>query len=88
LPAGWTDYVVLPAKGRPRKEGEWGYGAQFWLLDTMPGIPRGTYTSSGNKGQFSTVVPERNMVIVRTGVDPLGKRWDHAAFVAEVLKVF
>jgi len=88
LPVGWTDYVVVPATGRPRKEGEWGYGAQFWLLDTMPGIPKGTYTSSGNKGQFSTVVPERNMVIVRTGVDPLGKRWDHAAFVAEVLKVF
>lgn len=88
LPVGWTDYVVEPAKGRPREDGKWGYGAQFWLLDTMPGIPKGTYTSSGNKGQFATVVPERNMVIVRTGVDPLGKRWDQATFVAEVLKVF
>lgn len=88
LPEGWTDYVVVPAKSRPRKEGEWGYGAQFWLLDSMPGIPPGTYTSSGNKGQFSTIVPEKNMVIVRTGVDPLGKRWNQAAFVAEVLSVF
>ena len=88
LPRGWTDYVATVAPARPREAGKWGYGAQFWLMDTVPGIPKGTYTSSGNKGQFATVVPAENMVIVRTGVDPAGKRWDHGAFVAEIVKLF
>lgn len=88
LPVGWTDYVATPTQPGPPEKLKIGYGAQFWLFGDLPGVPKGTYTSSGNKGQFSTIVPEKNMVIVRTGVDPAGQRWDHGAFVAEVVKVF
>ncbi|MEM7216954.1 MAG: serine hydrolase [Pseudomonadota bacterium] len=84
LPEGWTDFVAQAAPARPRKAGERGYGAQFWLLDTMPGVPAGTYTSAGNKGQYVTVVPGADLVIVRTGVDPNGKRWAHDRLVAAV----
>ncbi len=85
LPEGWTDFVATPAPSRPPEPGELGYGAQFWLLDQLDGIPPGTYTSMGNKGQFVTVVPGRNLVIVRTGVDPQGSRFDIGAFVRDVV---
>ena len=65
--------------------GQWGYGAQFWLLDQMPGVPPGTFTTAGNKGQYVTVVPGQDLVIVRTGVDPDGKRWAQDRLVAEVV---
>jgi len=86
LPAGWVRFATTPAPAKPVKKNEWGYGAQFWLLDQMPGIPAGTFTTAGNKGQFVTVVPERDLVIVRTGVDPEGKRWLADKFVAEVVQ--
>ncbi len=85
LPEGWTGFVATPAPSRPPEPGELGYGAQFWLLDQLPGIPSGTYTSMGNKGQYVTIVPQENLVIVRTGVDPDGKRFDLGRFVADVV---
>lgn len=84
LPEGWVRFVSTPAPTRPPKAGEWGYGAQFWLLDQMPGVPAGTYTTAGNKGQFVTVVPGHDLVVVRTGVDPDGHRWQPDRLVAAV----
>ena len=88
LPKGWTHFVAQSAPKRAAVRGQPGYGAHFWLLDQLPGIPKGTYTTSGSKGQYVTVLPERNIVVVRTGVDPEGKRWDQPAFVKEVLEHF
>jgi len=88
LPVGWTDYVAQAAPTLPRNPGEQGYGAQFWLLDSLPGIPAGTYTTAGNKGQFVTIVPSQDMVIVRTGVDPNGKTWMLDKFVNAAIEIF
>ncbi len=85
LPTGWTDYVAAAAPALPRETGKRGYGAQFWLLDQLPGVPQGTYTSAGNKGQYSTIVPTHELVIVRTGVDPNGKTWAHDKFINAVI---
>ena len=85
LPEGWVKFVSTPAPTKPPVPGQWGYGAQFWLLDQMPGVPPGTFTTAGNKGQFVTVVPGHDLVIVRTGVDPIGKRWAPDRLVAEVV---
>jgi CubicO group peptidase (beta-lactamase class C family) len=85
LPEGWVDFLRTPAPVHPPVAGEWGYGAQVWLLDQMPGVPPGTFTTAGNKGQFVTVVPGHDLVIVRTGVDPEGKRWRHDQLVADVV---
>ncbi len=86
LPEGWVEFSAAPAPTRPPQSGQWGYGAQFWLLDQMPGVPKGTFTSAGNKGQYVTVVPGHNLVIVRTGVDPNGTRFAQHTFVADVVK--
>ncbi len=85
LPPGWTAFVATPAPSRPSQPGELGYGAQFWLLDQLDGIPPGTYSSMGNKGQFVTIVPSHDLVIVRTGVDPRGTRFQLGAFVRDVI---
>jgi CubicO group peptidase (beta-lactamase class C family) len=85
LPEGWMQFSTTPAPARPPRSGQWGYGAQLWLLDQMPGVPEGTYTTAGNKGQYVTVVPKHDLVIVRTGVDPNGRRFLQHAFVADVV---
>jgi CubicO group peptidase (beta-lactamase class C family) len=86
LPEGWVAFSATPAPAKPPIAGEWGYGAQFWLLDQMPGVPRGTFTTAGNKGQYVTVVPGHDLLIVRTGVDPDGKRFHQDQLVADVVK--
>ena len=88
LPEGWTEFVSRAAPSRPPRAGELGYGAQFWLLDQLEGVPRGTYSSMGNKGQYVTIVPGHELVIVRTGVDPLGASFDLGRFVGDVVEVF
>jgi CubicO group peptidase (beta-lactamase class C family) len=85
LPEGWVQFSSTPAPARAPAAGQWGYGAQFWLLDQMPGVPPGTFTTAGRKGQYVTVVPGHELVIVRTGVDPEGKRFLQDRLVAAVV---
>lgn len=86
LPEGWVDFLTEPAPARPAVQGERGYGAQVWLLGTLPGVPPGTYTTAGNKGQYVTVVPTHDLVIVRTGVDPRGVRFPQDRLVADIVE--
>ena len=85
LPSSWPRFVATAAPSKARADNEAGYGAQFWLYDRFPGVPAGTYSAAGNKGQYVTIVPEQQLVIVRTGVDPNGTRWDQPAFTAAVV---
>jgi CubicO group peptidase (beta-lactamase class C family) len=87
LPEGWVKFLATPAPTRAPVPGEWGYGAQFWLLDQMPGVPSGTFTTAGRKGQYVTVVPSHDLVIVRTGVDPEGSEFMQDRLVADVVRV-
>jgi CubicO group peptidase (beta-lactamase class C family) len=81
LPEGWVAYSTrqTPAQDPRSRSDGWGYGAQWWLLGTD------SYTSAGRRGQFTTVVPSQEVVVVRTGLDPEPSRWDQAGFVARVL---
>jgi CubicO group peptidase (beta-lactamase class C family) len=85
LPEGWVKFSSTPAPTRPPQAGQYGYGAQFWLLDQMPGVPPGTFTTAGRKGQYVTIVPGHDLIIVRTGVDPEGKRFAQERLVAAVV---
>ncbi|MGI9303431.1 MAG: serine hydrolase domain-containing protein [Gammaproteobacteria bacterium] len=86
LPEGWVEFLTTAAQAKPPRAGESGYAAQFWLLDQHPGVPPGTYTSAGNKGQLVTVVPSEDLVVVRTGVDPFGKQWRQHEFIARLME--
>ena len=83
LPENWTDYVTAPSG--PQPEGEFGYGASFWLLNRSAGVPVDSYAAFGNRGQYVVIVPSRNIVIVRRGEDPTGARFDVAGFTAKIL---
>jgi CubicO group peptidase (beta-lactamase class C family) len=71
LPEGWTDYVKAPAAASDHF-----YGAQFWLnfdgadgrIRYMPGIPESAFLMAGHEGQYVLMAPDKNLVIVRTGM--------------------
>jgi hypothetical protein len=48
-------------------------------------VPADAYTTSGNRGQYTIVLPSHDLVIVRRGLDNSGgfSRW---GLVREVLK--
>ena len=84
LPEGWVEYVSAPSG--PQPDGPFGYGAGFWLFNKSDGIPPDTFAAMGNRGQFIIIVPSLNVVIVRRGEDPVGSRFDIAAFTRDVLE--
>ncbi len=70
LPEGWADYVKTPAAASDNQ-----YGAQFWLNlegETrprfFPGVPEEMYFFSGHEGQYVFIIPDKRMVVVRTGM--------------------
>ena len=87
LPEGWPRYVATPAPAQPtgRAGGE-GYGAQFWLLGGIEGLPDGTYAMQGNRGQYVVIVPSEKLIVVRRGFDAIGGGggFDAAKFTAAV----
>lgn len=83
LPEGWVQYVSSPSG--PQPDGPFGYGAGFWLLNQSDGVPPDSFAAFGNRGQYVVIVPSRQVVIVRRGEDPVGARFDIAAFVRDVL---
>ncbi len=83
LPEGWIRTVTTPKA--PQPDGDFGYGATFWLLNTSPGVPADAYAAFGNRGQYVVIVPSRQIVIVRRAEDPAGAPFDIAAFTADIL---
>lgn len=70
LPEGWAEYVRTPTAASDRQ-----YGAQFWLNGEgetrprfFPGAPEEMYFFSGHEGQYVFIIPDKRMVIVRTGL--------------------
>lgn len=71
LPEGWTAYVRTPAGAADRQ-----YGAQFWLNFEgyngrprfFPGLPEDMYFFAGHEGQYVFIIPDKRMIVVRTGM--------------------
>jgi hypothetical protein len=51
-------------------------------------VPRDAYAAWGNRGQFVIVVPSRELVIVRRGLDWGAQGFVPWALLADVLKAF
>ncbi len=83
LPEGWVDYTVTPARD---SKGE--YGAQFWLQPKeLPDAPKDAYFCDGYHGQRVYIIPSKNIVIVRFGLNGHGE-FDYNRFVTSVLDAF
>jgi CubicO group peptidase (beta-lactamase class C family) len=85
VPASWVDYSRTPAPASMTRE----YGAQFWLIPNLPGLPlelpRDTFMAVGHMGQSVVIVPSRDLVIVRMGWAPNGLDGDPMPLILEVL---
>ena len=87
LPEGWVEYTQRPAAAKEVVRNKRGYGAQFWLMKYDDRVPNDAYTTSGARGQLSTIIPSRDLVVVRTGLDPRpGGKWSQEQFVSGVLE--
>ena len=87
LSEDWIEFVRTPAPSTAQR-GNF-YGGQFWLVpDDRTDVPGDAYSTSGNRGQYTIIVPSHDLVIVRRGLD-YGRqgfnRWD---LLREVLKAF
>ncbi len=87
LPEGWVGYSrsLAPADDAKR------YGALFWARVPVEYCASGTplpgdaFHAAGHEAQLVTVVPSRDLVIVRLGRTRYPDAWDHCAFVRDVL---
>lgn len=81
----WIDFVQTPAPATVGKGGQ--YGGQFWLVpEGRTDIPSDAYSTNGNRGQYTVIVPSHNMVIVRRGLDYGRQGFSQWDLTREVLK--
>jgi CubicO group peptidase (beta-lactamase class C family) len=86
LPEGWVQYSRTPAPAAPHQE----YAAHFWLqlVDQYRGaatLPPDAFHAAGHEGQFISIVPSRQLVVVRLGLTRSAEAWQQDEFVARVL---
>jgi CubicO group peptidase (beta-lactamase class C family) len=84
LPEGWANYVATPGSVQPPGNGP-RYGAQFWLYGGQAGLPPDAYSPNGGQGQYAMIIPSRNAVVVRRGIDE-ASGFEIAKFAADVLR--
>jgi len=94
LPEGWMGYCTTPTTGSIKDS----YGAGFWLNSQgffSNNAPRDMYTALGYEDQYVTVIPSRDLVIVRMGFTeyndnegPLTRaiKWDQGYFSSLIVK--
>ena len=80
----WVKFVRTPAPSTaPNNQ----YGGHFWLVPTnRTDIPKDAYSTNGNRGQFTVIVPSHNLVIVRRGLDYGRQGFSQWDLTREVLK--
>ncbi|HQU60291.1 MAG TPA: serine hydrolase, partial [Saprospiraceae bacterium] len=83
----WIEFVRTPVPlkmGIPQR-----YGGHWWLpADDLAGEFPEACTATGSWGQYVIVIPSRELVIVRRGMDYAGDRLDPTRLALEVVKAF
>jgi CubicO group peptidase (beta-lactamase class C family) len=83
----WIDFVTSPAPSTSEIGNL--YGGQWWLVpDDRKDVPENAYSTAGNRGQFTIVVPSHDLVIVRRGLDYGRQGFDQWDLTREVIKAF
>ena len=82
LPEGWVDYARTPT---PVPETErLGYGAHWWLGMAGPG----SFSANGYEGQYTVIVPELDLILVRNGKTPIEQKDAVMDWLADVAACF
>lgn len=82
LPEGWVDYARTPTFQQPGEEAR--YGAHWWIDGAGPG----TFSANGYDGQYTMLVPELDLIVVRHGATPLDRKDVLKAWIGEVVDCF
>ena len=81
----WINFVRTPAPATVGKGGH--YGGQWWLVpESRDDVPKGAYSTNGNRGQYTVVVPSQDLVIVRRGLDYGRQGFSQWDLTREILK--
>ena len=65
LPAGWLDHARTKVAHDP--ESGFDYGRHWWMWPQFPG----SLSCHGYQGQFTIVVPDKELVVVHLGITPI-----------------
>jgi CubicO group peptidase (beta-lactamase class C family) len=85
LSESWIKFVQTPAPSTATRGNN--YGGHFWLVpDNRTDVPKDAYSTNGNRGQFTVIVPSKNLVIVRRGLDYGRQGFNQWDMTREVLK--
>jgi CubicO group peptidase (beta-lactamase class C family) len=82
LPRGWVDYARTETWAQPNEDGP--YGAHWWLGLGGPG----SFCAIGYDGQYTVVVPDLDMVVVRHGATPLDRKLAIKAWLGALIGLF
>ncbi|MBX2831786.1 MAG: beta-lactamase family protein [Rhodospirillales bacterium] len=96
LPEGWVKYSTSPAENDP----DGVYGAHWWLdlpsgrdedgnpRSDVAKIPQDAFFALGHDGQSLTVIPSKELVIVRLGVTRKRSAFSLRKFISDISNVF
>jgi CubicO group peptidase (beta-lactamase class C family) len=85
LPEGWVDYARTPTPQTPEMlEADGAYGAHWWLERGGPG----SFSANGFEGQFTIVVPDCDLVMIRHGKTDAALGPNMKAWMADVVNCF
>ncbi len=84
----WIDFIKTPTPASAFRGND--YGGHWWLVPDArkQEVPAEAFSAAGSRGQYVTVVPSHDVVIVRRGLDYNGAAFDQWSLVREVLKAF
>jgi CubicO group peptidase (beta-lactamase class C family) len=81
LPEGWVKYSATET---PKSNGL--YGAQFWLDHQDKDFPQDAFMALGFEGQSVTIIPSKQVVVVRLGNTPNEDDFDRKGFIKSIIK--
>ncbi|MCU0645617.1 MAG: serine hydrolase [bacterium] len=90
LPEGWVQYTTTPTETAPHGK----FGAHWWLNPrSVPiyneklaaDLPSDLFTARGHHDQFVTIIPSKNLVVVRLGLTLTNNTWNQAEFLTKIL---
>ena len=81
------DTAVATPRLRRALVGE-GAGAANSHASPPPVLPADAFHACGHEGQFVSVIPSQQLVVVRLGLTRPESAWDHETFLARVLDAF
>ncbi len=85
LPEGWVDYARTPTQQTAKMLTDDGpYGAHWWLERGGPG----SFSANGFEGQYTIVVPDLDLILVRHGKTPLDLGQNVKDWMADVVACF